>query len=969
MRAHRRGTIRLIAYAAVLSAVAKESAWAQVRPEVQRVSLIYSGRSLGALGVQRAQDEHELLTEQANALQSPFKLVSHMAWRAPGIVVFMPGQEPGGDELPDILARRSEAERRDGIRALASATAVLFQDPWRPSPDLLDMMERNPRRARDFPDLVETTISVSRMRGAADERVYIVEQRGAIWPEDPEAWSIGEMNRVDMENTRLFELPLNLGQLGTRAAVVRRMRDSLRARSELVVAADLGHLDGEMGITRADRARLDFTALSALDYSLLVPFEHELALGADALNTLRSEFPRLALLAANVRARNPALFTASQVISAGGLRIGMVGLINPRVREKLPRDRLQDFTFEPVTAAAKREVARVRTAGAEAVIVLSNLDASDNAVLAEQVAGIDAIVADMPLRSAPEITHQRVELPDRPFARHGAPALIARGAASGVAVGRLTLEFHARPRGGRFVLAALEHTLERVTDNLAPDTAIARRIARMAAVTRRPKGELMFPAFVELSDRHPRLRDLDDVTRQGRVSKPMWEAFMARLLRNRARAEVAVIRRLDHFPPQIGKLHENEIDAWLWTGDQIVVLDVRGGDLRALLRADVRGDLATSGIDLARGTIQGHAIDDQTYYRVATVDVLFEGARNLAGGRRVRRQFEIAPDGSLHATAHGAPVTLKEFVFGALQRERRQARGNAYLDRIAALVAPDPAFVNLLTFTFDRPTLSLSANQVRGRDGYGNVPESRVTASDSWLVGASTRFVLTQERERAATDLGISVAYGKQGVTSGANQKVGESSDDLKLDLTVRTSRRASGGARVRPFVRATYDTEVTPTSDPVTSAVNPRQMAVRGSAGLLLIPRRHLRRTELAFAVENDLGRPNVQYGAQAVLEVQRPVGVPGRLGLAPATYRFRNDAVYFLPARLDSPSSLSLRYNMIHEILVPLMDELSLSVAADAFVFRGKTPGNRHPATSVLLRVGLTYDRLWKPRYQPFL
>lgn len=955
----------ILGFALVLVAV---GANAQSSADTARVSLIYTGRSLGALGVQRAQDEHELLTEQANVEKAAFKLVSHMAWRAPGIVIFMSGQEPDGDELAFVLARRAGAERLDSVRALASTNVVLFQDPWRPSPDLLGMLERNPRRARDFPDLVETRLRVSRMRGEEDERIYIVERPGAVWPEDTAAWTIGEMNRVDVLESRLFELPINLGQLGPRATVLGRVRDTLRAPSHLVIAADLGHIDGDLGLTRADRARLDFTALEALGYSLIVPYEHELAVGAAALDSLMRQFPALALLAANVRAPNHALFVANRVVSAGAIRVGFLGLVNPRARERLPRARLRDFTFEPPAIAAQREVAKLREAGVDAIVVLSNLDASDNAALAEQVVGIDAIVADLPQRWAPEVARQRIELPERPFVRQGTPALVAR-AAAGVAVGRLTLEFRSRAGATRPALAALEHSIERVTDSIPPDSALVRRIARLSAVTRRPKGELMFPAFVELAERHPRLREQDAVTRQGRISKATWEAFMARLLRTRARAEIAVIRRLDQFPPQIGKLHENEIDAWLWTGDQVVVLDARGSDLRALLRNDVRGELATSGIDMANGLVQGHALDDQTYYRVATVDVLFEGARSLGAGRRVRRSFRITEDGRLEPDGNGEPVALKELVLAELRRTRREAKGEAYLDRIATLVAPDPAFVNLLTFTFDRPTLSVSANEVRGRDGYGSVPESRVTANDSWVVGASTRFVVTQERRRSGTDIGIAVAYGRQGVTSGTDRKVGESSDDLKFDLTLRPSARASVGGRFRPFVRGAFDTEVTPTSDPTTNVENPRQQAARLSAGFLSLPRKHLRRVEFAFAVENDFGKPNVQYGAQGFLEVQRPVGVAGRLGLAPATYRFRNDATYFLPARLDSPSSLSLRYNMIHELLIPLMDELSLSVAADAFMFRGKSPANRHVATSALLRVGLTYDRLWKPRYQPFL
>ena len=56
-----------------------------------------------------------------------------------------------------------------------------------------------------------------------------------------------------------------------------------------------------------------------------------------------------------------------------------------------------------------------------------------------------------------------------------------------------------------------------------------------------------------------------------------------------------------------------------------------------------------------------------------------------------------------------------------------------------------------------------------------------------------------------------------------------------------------------------------------------------------------------------------------------------------------------------------------MVHEVLIPLVDELALSVAADLFFFQGKVDATRQPGASMLLRIGLTYDRLWKPRYQP--
>ena len=931
------------------------------------ISILYTGRSLGALGVRRAQGEHELLTERALVDSVPFKLVSHLAWRAPGIVIFLPSEEPQGDELAYTLAHRAEVEVLDSVRAFLSSNVLLLQDPWRPEPDLIAMLDSNPRRRLDFPDLVETHVRALRLRSTREDRIVIIEQPGAVWPDDPAAWTVGEMNRVDVDDTRLFELPLNLGELGPRAVVLRAARDSARARGGFQLTVDLGHQDGDLGMSRSDRARLDFTALQDLQYSALVPFEFELALGASVLDSVRREFPGITLLASNVHASDTTLLTPRRVIQYENVRLGLIGLVNSTVRDRLPRSALADFRFEAPAVAARREVARLRREGVTAIVVLSNMDAAENAQLAQDVSGIDAIIADMPVRWAPEATSVRVELPERPYARPGPPALVARSVANGLGVGHLLLEFHESPSRGQY-LASLEHHLSTVTDRTPPDSALVRRIASLATVARRPRGELMFPAFIDLADRHPELRSFDAITAQGRVSKEMWESFMARLVRVRGRAEVAVIRRLEQFPPLIGKLHENEIGGWLWTEDRIVLVDMLGSDLRALLRSDTRGELATSGIDVERGSVLGHRIDDQTYYRVATSDVLYDGARSafFARGRRVRRTFLRSVAGDLIPSANGTPVGQKDFVFEELRRIRASARGDEHIDRIAALLSPDPAYVNLLSFTFERPTLWVSLNQAYSTEGYGSVPESRVVAKDTWVAGVSGRFVLSHERRNSATDLGLAFAYARQSV-DGAETT--ESADDLKLDLTLRPSMLADHESRWHPFIRGVLDTEYSPTLA-VDGSENPRQMAVRAVAGLLALPGPAWRRAEFGLAVENDFGRPNLQYGFQVRADLERRLGPTGRVGGGGGqlTYRMRNDLTYFLPSSRDTESNLALRYNMIHELLIPLVDELSLSVVGDFFVFQGKVAATRSPGMNMQLRVGLTYDRLWKPRYQPF-
>jgi hypothetical protein len=241
------------------------------------------------------------------------------------------------------------------------------------------------------------------------------------------------------------------------------------------------------------------------------------------------------------------------------------------------------------------------------------------------------------------------------------------------------------------------------------------------------------------------------------------------------------------------------------------------------------------------------------------------------------------------------------------------------------------------------------------------VRETRVSSPDAWVVGASGRFRTTYDRTRVAWDAGLSLAYARQHASlRGGGSQVSESADDIKLDLTFRRKPPA-GAFRLQPFVRGIFDTEFSRTVHPVTGSPNPRQLALRGVLGLTRPASRTWRTVEAAGVVENDFGLPNPVVGVQVRTDARWPVAGSNVL------YVLRNDATWFLPSPQDSDADLALRYNMVHELLIPLVDELSLSVALDVFTFQGKVPATRRPGGSMLLRVGITYDRIWKPRHQP--
>ncbi|MFM7193308.1 MAG: hypothetical protein ACKOYP_00795, partial [Bacteroidota bacterium] len=551
------------------------------------VTILYTGKSLGALGIKRSTDEQDLLVERLVSAGRQFKLVSHPAWRAPGITIFLPTQDPAGNELASLIANRTSAERLQNIPGLVSATNLLFVDPWRSEEDLLGMVWDNPRRLNDFPDLVKKTVTISRMRTSGGERAYILEEANAVWPESLSAWSVGEMYRVDVGTSRMISLPINLGGLGPRAALLRSLAGENPGRT---LTVDLGQEDGEAGLTRMQRAQVDYLALSEMNYRFQVPYEVELELGPDSLKVVLKSFPSIQLLAANVSMGDTALIKRRTVVEIGGFKIGLIGLVNSNLKDKLTRGVLSVISFESPITAAKREIAALHGLGVSAIVVLSNMDPAENAVVAQEVKGIDAIIADMPSQTAPEAMKVSVDLADRPFARPGTPAMVARAAADGMTVGKLELALRFNHDASDSYVSALTHQLFPVNDKISPDTVLVKKVTAGIPQTRRSRGVLLFPAFTDLVTRHPDLAEYDAVTRLGRVSKPMWEAFMARRIRVQGNAEVAVIRRLDQFPPLQGKLREQEIMPWVWIDDAIILLDMPGSDLRGLLSSETRNE-------------------------------------------------------------------------------------------------------------------------------------------------------------------------------------------------------------------------------------------------------------------------------------------------------------------------------------------------------------------------------------------
>ena len=934
------------------------------------VSVLYTGKSLGLLGNTRFQSEHELVTDHAIKNEIEFKLVSHACWRALGLTVFLPSDEPLGHELDLILKQRSNWEVLESYPALRTKNVVLFEDLDRREHDMLNIIMSNQRTLKDYPEIEEIQIRIYRTYIEEDDKeCLIIEESGAKWPSNQDHWSIGEINRVDFgKSGRLFELPSNQGNFDSRVKVIRQL-DTLVDKDEAYsLKVDLGHRNGDFNVSGEDRAKADLEGIYRLGYEMILPYEFEISLGPEFLGDLKKRHPEITWLATNVTPTDTGLFTHDVIREIAGIRIGMIGMIDPNLQTNLPNSILDYFDFTDIISSGQKAVNRLHAQDVHAIIAFSNMSSDQNSILAENVKGIDVLISDISGNGTPFNYSKEVHLPTNQKRGLGRPYHIANNYDYGIAVGRIDLHFKEFTDSLGISLRSIVERNYPVNDRIDPDTIISSEISEDLQFTEREKGDLMFPAFIDIIEQQPKLESYDATTRHGRMSKALWEKFMANLLRQGAPAEVSIVRQVPSFLPLIGKLHEREVRSWLWVEDDVVLMDMKGRDIRRLMEADHENSLVTSGItsfDTPRGKfwfVMGRFLRDEVYYRVATTNVISHGAmeEHFRWALKVQEKLEFAENGQLRKSKLGSTVSLREFVLSELRRIRSFGKGKEHHRRVADVLMPESSYEKLFTFNFVNPTLWTSVNRSYRGDGYQSVPESRIISNNSFVIGVQGGLVMTLDQERYAWDLGTRLAFAQQSaeIADGVTQET-ETMDDININLTYRFKGKNRRG--LYPFARLEYDSEFTPTFNPTTELDNPKQQIMRSVLGFSR--QFSLRWPVLEFGVtaENDFANNHYQYGFQARSRARFPLDKNWL-----AVYSLTNNFNYFLPTANDTDRELSIRYNMVHEVLVPLFGDLSLSVAADFFLFKGKTEINSDPGLNMLLRVGLTYNRLWKPRFQ---
>ncbi len=927
------------------------------------VNLFITGKSFGVLGNTRFQNEHEMITDWANEKELEFKLVSHACWSSKGITVFFPSDEPVGDELDHVLNTKNHWEYIRDISALRTNDVLLFQDLERNDINLLEVIRSNPLIASQYPEVREVSLQVYRTILEGGIECLIVLEEEFYLPQGHHHWTIGEFNRVDVDKqSRIYEIPLIKGGFGERATILRSLEENYNQSIKI----DLGHRYADQDLSDDELFNIDIAGLGALGYDILVPYINELLLGNQKLDSVISKTD-LELLASNLTAKkNKKLFKSFLVKEFDQLKIGFLGLVDPEITLDLSEKLLQELSVHDPIDEAKKMVDSLHNLNVDLIVALSNMSKANNARLSAEVLGIDIITSDFSNQGELKGYTSHIAIDTAINRGFSHPYIISNIPDFGVGVGHIKVDFHINH--DQYRLSSIEEDNHIVDLSIISDFRLMDSLLHKVELGYNEKGPLLMPAFIDIVEQRPALKYYDETTRNGRISKELWESFVARILATKAPAEIAIIRPLGSFLPLVGKLHEREVKSWLWFEDEVVLIDMKGRDLKRLLDSHIGRRLATSGLEAVRWEgggfykVMGRPIIDDVYYKVATTNIICNGALKEyfhLGLRKVDR-FDYLESGELRSSRSGEKIVLKEYILEELRKIRALGKGKIHHKNVANLLLPETPYEKLFSFNFIKPTLWTTLNRSYKGSGYDAIPESRIISNNSFVIGVAGGLNTTIDTEKNQWNLGFYFAFAEQSaeLENGLTQ-VTENADDVNINLSYQF--KGNNPRKLHPYIRMEYDSEFTPTLNTSQNLINPRQKVLRNIFGFSKSPSPKWPVLELGANAENDLSNGNYQYGIQA-----RSLG---RFPLDPAwniVYSLTNNFNYYLPNKDDSERDLAFKYNMIHEVQIPLFGDISLSVAADLFFFQGKTEINDKPGMSMLMKLGLTYNRLWKPRFQ---
>lgn len=786
-----------------------------------------------------------------------------------------------------------------------------------------------------------------------------------LW-DDPTRWEMLPAGSVrlnrDEQRSMLVAIGRPFGDGLRRAKLLMAMRHETPGPS---LTVDVGNLL-DPGYTQLSLNQREFTLLRLheLAYDAIVPAETELSLSNAEWDRLRSLVP---IVAANLKPRDPALLAPPPhlIKTLHGLKVALVGLVDDHALELHgvtgPNSAWQ--ATDAVTAARK-EIEALAPENPDVVLILTNVRDGRMDDL-RQLQGVTAVLGDF--RGLPgDVFKERVDVSGPRRARSLNTYMIAK--ASPNRVGRFTAEYEAQP-GQRAEMRSLRNEAHLVTDELDEDDAWRWQLNVTLDRYQSARRGFLLPDLRDAASACPADKLLPDGGLPA-FDKGLWARFVANVLRDATRSEVAITRALPISRTLIGPVSRLAIENWLDVGDHIVTTQLCGKALKKLAADDATAKLLTfSGYDPRSQKVMGFDLDDDENYRVVTTDAVAHHAlyEDVFEKCPLDDRWQVAADGTAANSRSGKPLMLRELVLDALVG-LKQAFGDAFTPRYMAaygkLLEPTGARVEpRWVVDLEDGELLLNGYQNRGSAAYNQVLDPRVTTPDSLSLGGKGKANVIYDSRDWAWDNGAKAIYKRTSLNQNGTDVSQKSDDEIDLtsELRLKLLRPAwPDDWSPIPFLNAGYTTQFTP-DDPGSDGVRkPRRSELNAAAGWVIQPSWGLKQFRVGAALKDDLARPGyLEPGALVAADFER------KLELLPLTLKAGLDATHYFPTPTDGPDRLGWRVDLTGGLSVPLWERFTLNLNADYFAYQGKVPATSAWGSSLDFKIGLGYSLAFKPFY----
>lgn len=423
----------------------------------------------------------------------------------------------------------------------------------------------------------------------------------------PRSLTILHANDLGGRLDPLSKDPLHLNRPGEVGGLLRAgaWLDAERARGGAVLVLSAGNMLGPDMRAASTQGRSVVAAMNRLGFDAWLPSLYDFGYGLEALQE-RSREASAAVVLSNVSWTEGAAFARPYaVFERGGLRIAVLGLVQPGIRDYLDRVDRARITVEPPLAAVQRLVPLIRReASPDLVVALTHLSLDEEMPLLSKESGLDLVIGGfVSTDTTTTAVHEVVGL-------DGKRALHA--GTFGTALGKVRLTCEPTP-GGSYRVGRIEPDVVRLDDEHAPRHTWPEDLKALLDTFRAD----------EARDWHRTHGDLAWLA--SGLDAAQTRTLVAEIMRARAGAEVGVVPR-SFFRPEAfyGPVASAKslYYAMPWE-DALAVTQVRGEALAALYKK-AQGSASPvaylAGLSMREGQVlvNGRELDPGDRYLVAT---------------------------------------------------------------------------------------------------------------------------------------------------------------------------------------------------------------------------------------------------------------------------------------------------------------------------------------------------------------